>query len=149
KEPQKWISVKEKFVQAHPGGEQIILAGLLWMVELQPQQERHRVEAAMARKILTSLFPGVDAEHPPFINAASALDQVEFIVALQPFPSADLDQAVAKVFSSSIKMHLNQPGASYGDQLVFACLDRLHGKGLDADFANYLQGRIDELSREK
>jgi hypothetical protein len=103
------------------------------------------VRRAAAKQVLAALYPDYDAGHPPFLNAATETDQARLVEGLSGIRSERLDEAVARLFRSLDLARFKGFRRTYADDLALACMDRLAGKGMDAEFRAYCEKRIREL----
>jgi hypothetical protein len=100
-----------------------------------------------AGRILAALYPGYDPHSPSFINAAQTREQTDLIEGLAGVRSDRLDRAVAAVFRSMDPARHEGFDRVIADDLALACMDRLIGKGMDAEFESYCERRIAELKQ--
>ncbi len=96
----------------------------------------------IATKLLARPWPG-------FVDAATERNHVYLIEGLSNVRSAKLDEAIVKVFQSlDLKRHKESDRID-ADHVAVACMDRLIGKGMDAEFRVYCEQRIRELEQKQ
>jgi len=134
--PTKWKELIQTYRLKYgdPAGEMlpVRLHWQYWVRMDGDQAQRYKAE-----QILNLFYPGFDHFTPTFINAVEPRTQAELIASLASFPSDKLDQAIYRVFQSA----RNLPVSYANDTLFFACLERLAGKGYDAELRSYLETR--------
>lgn len=82
-------------------------------------------------------------------NLTDVGDQKDFINGLRTIRSDSLDNAVANVFRSLNLEKFVGYERIHADSVALACMDRLIGKGMDAEFETYCEKRIQELQSTK
>lgn len=136
--PAKWQDLIQNYRQQYgaPAAEMLPfrLYGQNWGLDNGDLALRYRAE-----QILNVFYPDFAPFTPSFINAVNPHTQAELIASLANFPSEKLDQAIYRVFQSARNLPISY--ASDSDTLCFACLDRLAGKGYDAELRSYLETR--------
>jgi hypothetical protein len=97
------------------------------------------------RKILTELYPHVDATKAYYPTAEPWGDQAGVFDALSWFPSEKIDRAAYDLFK---QLGSGQFDPAEDDNVALACIRRLGGKGHDKEFGAYLSRRIPLIATE-
>jgi hypothetical protein len=95
------------------------------------------------------MYPNYDPLRPGFLNAVETYHQAGLIGRLSFIESEKVDEAVARVFRALDWRQYEVAERVWADQLAFACMDRLIGKGMDRDFEAYCLGRLEDLKQRK
>lgn len=103
---------------------------------------------ATAKKILADVYPQFELGQPGFVNGTTDRDQMHLIQGLSNVRSEKLDDAIIKVFQSLDLKRYTESDRIDADDVALACMDRLIGKGMDAEIRAYCEQRIRELEQK-
>jgi ankyrin repeat protein len=103
----------------------------------------------MVPKAVKLVAPGFDLDRPPFVNAARPYSQENIVEALEYFDSKKIDQAVHKFFLSIALPGAGKKLDEENEDLAFACMYRLIGRGYDDDIERFCKSEPQRPGREQ
>jgi hypothetical protein len=109
----------------------------------------HRRNIKEADNLLAELYPGFDFATSKPIHVAEEQEQSNLINSLSNVQSEKVDRAVANLFRTWDSKRVEGFNRIWSDDLALACMDRLIGKDMDAEFKDSCERRIAELQKRK
>jgi hypothetical protein len=112
-----------------------------------PDPEKDRAKK-VCREILARFFPTGDARLPGFVNAASDFDQQVLVKQLSAQRVPGLDETIYRLFLRAVAFAESGIKVSDNTGLIYACAERLSGKGYDASLRASVRRCIRLIGRD-
>ena len=136
--PAQWEQLTSNFLANHPPAYKDALLEQLLSASLEADQGVP-IEKQDPRKIFDHVFRGMDRKKwPRERRAIDDRDQTQFIRAMRYLKSTGVDEEIYRIWKLIDTGYFGTDGA---DGLAWVCMERLAGKGHDAEFISFCQRR--------